>query len=914
MSNAGIKTSISNITNRLVLGLLCISSPLFFASSTWGQTATTVKSKPENQSVAAKNLEIEVKNIDALIKQGNIRELERILENQQASKESRILAIQALGKIGKEAEIALDTLKKLLTSLDKDIRTNSIEAISSIDATNAIDNLIKVLREDKEPEAHQLAAKALATVKDKAKKAIPDLLTIAKDKRITNVDARIAAIQALTVMELGKNKEASQILIEALDDKAFLVRRHAIAALLMMGSYGKPAYPKIIDLLADKNRSVRRVAADALGNFAEHIGSEAKTSVPKLVEVLKKDENFNVRASAAAALGKIDSDEKEKEVIPALLEALKVNYGDNYDLLKNAADSLSKIGVKIQEKAVIQGELSDGDLDITVKSFEEAIKILNKPPYKSLDNYQKAIKQQLDALKRIQTERKFIDNVLKNPSIMTPIIYLLILLVIFGLRPLWLLKIDEFLKPIDLKLPIPGAPEISPRWLIFFKYHPRVLDAWVNRHITSVREEFEEKNTVQDREVYIPIPVVLGGKTLPQLTGASLRAKFIKQRDCILIQGEGGVGKTSLACQIAKWAMADDENDRLTQHKMLPVLIEQELDLVTSEGKSALLATIQGQLQDLTNTSQPVSEEFLERLLRDRRILVIVDHFSEMSEATRKEIRPESPNFPINALIVTSRFEETLGHVTKTIIKPMRIAGNRLSSFMEAYLTQQGKRDLFTDSEFFNACSRLSQMVGQRNITALLAKLYAEQLMAAKVEEVRETNLNLPDNIPNLMLSYLNELNRSVTGDDKPSDRNIHQDAKAIAWECLQQYLRPAPIKRQAALIALGGENAETRLNYLEQRLHLIQTIGAGQDQIRFALDPLAEYLAALHIIEKFGTNENNWQMFIQKTKQISGGADSVQGFLLALQDCYLCQGTRTKFYEFVEQQLIQDLESRVVA
>jgi hypothetical protein len=358
--------------------------------------------------------------------------------------------------------------------------------------------------------------------------------------------------------------------------------------------------------------------------------------------------------------------------------------------------------------------------------------------------------------------------------------------------------------------------------------------------------------------------------------------------------------------------MADDENDRLTQHKMLPVLIEQELDLATSEGKSPLLATIQGQLQDLTNTSQPISEEFLERLLRDRRILVIVDHFSEMSEATRKEIRPESPNFPVNALIVTSRFEENLGHVTKTIIKPMRIAGNRLSSFMEAYLTQQGKRDLFTDSEFFDACSRLSQMVGQRNITALLAKLYAEQLMSAKVEEVRETNLHLPDNIPNLMLSYLNELNRSVTGNDKLSDRNIHQDAKAIAWECLQQHLRPAPIKRQVALAALGGENAETRLNYLEQRLRLIQTIGAGQDQIHFALDPLAEYLAGLHVIERFGTNENAWQMFIQKTKQIPGGADSVRGFLFALKDCYLCQGTRTKFYEFVEEQLIQDLEARV--
>jgi hypothetical protein len=59
--------------------------------------------------------------------------------------------------------------------------------------------------------------------------------------------------------------------------------------------------------------------------------------------------------------------------------------------------------------------------------------------------------------------------------------------------------------------------------------------------------------------------------------------------------------------------------------------------------------------------------------------------------------------------------------------------------------------------------------------------------------------------------------------------------------------------------------------------------------------------------------SQNAWQMFIQKTKQISGGADLIQGFLLALQDCYLCQGMRTKFYEFVEEQLIQDLEARIV-
>jgi HEAT repeat protein len=61
---------------------------------------------------------------------------------------------------------------------------------------------------------------------------------------------------------------------------------------------------------------------------------------------------------------------------------------------------------------------------------------------------------------------------------------------------------------------------------------------------------------------------------------------------------------------------------------------------------------------------------------------------------------------------------------------------------------------LFTDTEFFNACSRLSLMVGQRNITALLAKLYAEQLIAVKVEGMKELPLQMPDSIPDLMLSY----------------------------------------------------------------------------------------------------------------------------------------------------------------
>ncbi|MEH2442001.1 hypothetical protein [Nostoc sp.] len=89
---------------------------------------------------------------------------------------------------------------------------------------------------------------------------------------------------------------------------------------------------------------------------------------------------------------------------------------------------------------------------------------------------------------------------------------------------------------------------------------------------------------------------------------------------------------------------------------------------------------------------------------------------------------------------------------------------------------QRGKRDRFTDQEFFDACNRLSLMVGQNNITVLLAKVYAEQLIASK--DVASNISALPENIPNLMLGYINELNRDVT-DDRFDDRTVHQDAKA---------------------------------------------------------------------------------------------------------------------------------------
>src|SRR5260370_27937389 len=106
---------------------------------------------------------------------------------------------------------------------------------------------------------------------------------------------------------------------------------------------------------------------------------------------------------------------------------------------------------------------------------------------------------------------------------------------------------------------------------------------------------------------------------------------------------------------------------------------------------------------------------------------------------------------------------------------------------------------------------------------------------------------DLPDNIPDLMLGYLNEINRSVTAKLRLDDRTVHQDVKILAWECLKETYRPSCTGRAPAIKALGGDDAEIRIKYLDARLRAIRTLRPAPERLRLALDPLAEYLARLH-------------------------------------------------------------------
>ena len=867
--------------------------------------------------------------------------------------EIRINAILVLRGIGTGAEEAMPELKTILNDHNDnyEIRRSSVLAIRGINAGLAVTELIKILENPNENNNYVVieTASALASIterlqlpenkgnKSKAVKALIDLLN-----KNPNGEVRRSAAEALGIIK-SDDPRVIEILNDALEDPSFSVRSAAADAL---GNFGNTTNKKIIDnlqntipninkLFSDLNFTPRQKAAYALSQIEVSDEKNQEIVTGKLTTEILKTTNENLSINAAIALGKLGTSQptpvKTIKILETLHTTLQKDTSKDKNISENAAESISKIAGSLEGK-LEANKGQQGYQNSLDKSIEVLENILKEDYFQSLKDYpldRLAIKQDIEKhLNLLKTKKSLVDSIKETwqkidfrirLTIVFSIIFILaniVVLFIFWIRPIWLLRSDDrywkALSESKIESKIPGiSGEIIQTigmiicfTILALRYHPRVLDAWVAKNIKSVRRVFEKKDSVQKCEVYIPIPVILNDETISELTAKDLRSQFNKH---LLIWGEGGSGKTSLAFQIAKWAMSDDENEWICKnHQMLPVLIEEDIEVEAARGKDPFIAMIQGQLNDeLGSDTEPISEELLEHLLRKQRILVIVDHLSEMSEQTREFIHPEMSDCPVNALVVTSRIKEKLGGVNKTTITPLLVEGNRLSSFMDAYLIKlDNARSLFTDSQFFEACKNLSNIVGQSKITVLLAKLYADQLIAAKRNLIGDIKPeDVPDNIPDLMLRYLNLLNEKVPeAQNKLKNPTVHRDVQVLAWECLKTNYQPKTTKREDAIIAIGNNEGEIHLDYLEKRLHLIRTISPAEDKIRFTLDPLVEYLAALYLCSLYRNDENQWSELLNHIDNISIS----QGFLIALRDCCSAKGEEYNIPSFVLEKLLE--------
>jgi HEAT repeat protein len=773
--------------------------------------------------------------------------------------EFRGRAAQTIGEIGPEAKDAVPRLILLCGDSDRLVRRVAIVALGGIgpSAQSAVTALIRLL-DDHEVEIRELAASSLGAIGPASKDALPKLISLLESKEEKD---RCAA--SLALGRIGPNASPAVLpLSELLKAPQDCVRKNAAYALINLGPQVKLAIPNLILVLQDSDAEVRKYSAQALGK----LGIEARGALSPLISVIN-DSDHEVRESVAESL------------------------------------------------VSISASLAEAKSNESISQLREAHKALKDSPYAEVQSRAERVGKAIDSLDGMYSQR-IIQWTRDHSYLATALALalwfpfaLLVCSLLLWLRPLWVFRINELIpnslnlklveRMIDVRFPLKFILVVG-----FFHYHPRVLDAWVSNHIDTVREEFERLDTVRSRSVHVDAPVIFEGKSLPALSPNTLYPAFSRNRIFLLITGEGGSGKTSLACQIARWAMSENKSERLAPHLMIPILLDQDVrHRSLGNSASAFTELIRGGLQVLLGQAKAPGIELTERLLHTKRVLIIADHLSEMNDATRQLINPALVDFPASALVVTSRLEEPLDGVPKITINPLRIEGKRLSSFMEAYLVQKGKRHLFNDSEFFDACSRLSILVGERDITVLLATFYADQMVVSKESD---NGSKPPDNIPDLMLGYIMKANNNV-GPDSLASNIVINAAKQIAWECLKSTYQPTSIDFADACGVLDGEKYGSKvIGYLEHKINILQKSRAVEGYVRFVLDPLAEYLAALHVIDLYGNNDDKWRTFIAQAERLTDETQSVIEFLLAVRDCCLARNSTNHTPNWLPHQLGQ--------
>jgi photosystem II stability/assembly factor-like uncharacterized protein len=422
---------------------------------------------------------------------------------------------------------------------------------------------------------------------------------------------------------------------------------------------------------------------------------------------------------------------------------------------------------------------------------------------------------------------------------------------------------------------------------------PEVLDVWVAQYRELACQVFENRFTVKSRldnrlesKGWVPLPLWVLDRSendpSPELLRQRLRPVFEKPIFRLLIHGEGGTGKTTLACLLATWVLEPPGTVGLSPHPMLPILIEHEFPASPNPVRDA----IRSALFDLVGQNAPLSDFLLDQLLRHRRLLVIVDHLSEMSQETRAAILTNRHALPMNALVVTSRAGDELDVSVTDRIETLKIDGNHLTRFLDAYLTQRGKRELFTDTEYEESRRRLANMLGRtdRSIPVLFPKMYADRLT---VDKNGPDGSEQPLSVPALMSYYVVDQNRNVAESDRISDDVVEQYVRTVAWECVRKDYRPRSAERSDVLAALRTRSLpEAALDYLIDRLRIVRREKTGG--VRFGFDTLAEYLAAQDRVMTIGSDADRWRSFLDEADEAARRAplgDS-PSFLYAVWDC----------------------------
>lgn len=419
--------------------------------------------------------------------------------------------------------------------------------------------------------------------------------------------------------------------------------------------------------------------------------------------------------------------------------------------------------------------------------------------------------------------------------------------------------------------------------------HPELLDVWVETRAEKIYDALGAFEFFDLRKIYVPLPVRIGTSRVVELPRPEVLSEpFSRSRTVIGVIGSGGCGKSTLACAIARWVLDSDPQRRPAPHRLIPVFIVQD----TTDLMSAVITSLREMLGE-----EDLPEDLVRALLAQKRLLVIIDALSEREAGTQAYITKIFETSTIfNAVLITSRSEVPLKSVKRTMIYPILLDQKQIVPFIVDYVARlenasalQGGRTLL---QLGDRILELSESGGQATqVTPLLVKMFVDG--AVNILAAGETLAALPHDIPGVFIDYLRRVHPrgSASGEGDDVDKFI-LTAKILAHISLGARQVPGDFSEQEARAKI-----ETRFKDGAGTGMLDALVGGGVIEkrpiggiavLRFALDPVAEYLAAMLFIEEsVKSDPGSLPAGIAEWSKIEGYPDICDGFLKAFATCY---------------------------
>lgn len=742
-----------------------------------------------------------------------------------------------------------------------------------------------VFAHDIDPKVRTAAAISLGQVRELDAQVTTQLVAAIGDPTASVASAAVAALKYSnpnntdTIAALGKCVEA--------DDDAKDLRGQCAATL---GALDSPGVERLGQVLANQQATLamRRVALAQLAHYTKDNTGIAPILIEQLSRLRKERETERaVVGNTIVALGKTAGNVGVTELLDVAQRALSYR-----------TEALEALETKARTAA-------DNNDTTALAALQVARSQLENDGVKVSELMNRSLTR-LETFRRAQFVEAMVNRVAQDPALLSGLSFLLLVILwnlfAFVFKPIWIHFLSDWIdRTIDgpLSITINGVTISGKvKYLVgagFLQYSHRVLDAWIVEFAPTIRKKFNNMPRVSEQKVYVDIPLLIGGEHRDRLETGILQPIFAKERGVITIFGEGGSGKTALACQLAKMAMAEPGQPRLRADRlMVPVLIDGDLPR-NKEGKlddQTLLEAVAGRLSELTGLATPPSTKWVEKLFEKGLLLLLVDRLSELSSDMHKLIDPTRVTFPARYLIVTSR-QEVLTDRDCLRIEPKKL-GENLGTFFQIYASK-------FDISLGDAQSVLKEgvkaleMGRHKKLTILLAKLYADHMIQDKrgAQDARE---NGPANVPQLMLGYLNILNGSSghiephTRGDRLQDGTLHTIVKIVARQCVaESSFLPTAVNRRAlekALVDVEEIEPAKAIQYLEERLRIIVPLRWGEDQLNFSLDPLAVYMAGLKIVDELNAETLHWDKLLHQMRLAVTKSRDAKDFVYALHDC----------------------------